>query len=217
MEKELTYTNLMDMEQRKRANLINCIGGFKSLCLIGTVNNDAKTNLAIFNSIVHIGANPPLIGFVIRPDSVDRHTLANILETNYFTINHVNQAIYKQAHQTSARYPKDISEFNATGLTPDYKNTFTAPFVKQSLIQIGLEFKQRIDIALNSTIIIIGQIKVLYFPNNCLCEDGFLDIEKANTITCSGLDSYHLTKRFDRLAYSKPNTETQSVTLNYLA
>ncbi len=217
MEKELTYTNLMDMEQRKRANLINCIGGFKSLCLIGTVNNDANTNLAIFNSIVHIGANPPLIGFVIRPDSVDRHTLANILETNYFTINHVNEAIYKQSHQTSARYPKDISEFNATGLTPDYKNTFTAPFVKQSLIQIGVEFKQRIDIALNSTIIIIGEIKVLYFPNNCLCEDGFLDIEKANTITCSGLDSYHLTKRFDRLAYSKPNTETQSVTLNYLA
>ena len=125
----ITNTELMQMEQRERAHLINSVGGFKSVCLIGTVDGAGKNNLAIFNSIVHIGANPPLISFIMRPDSVERHTLSNILSVGYYTINHLNEAIYKQAHQTSARYPKEISEFDATGLTPEFKNEFKAPYV----------------------------------------------------------------------------------------
>jgi flavin reductase (DIM6/NTAB) family NADH-FMN oxidoreductase RutF len=201
----LTNIELMEMEQRKRTNLINSIGGFKSLALIGTIDKQGKTNLAVFNSIVHISANPPLVGFIIRPDSVERHTLSNIIETGYYTINHVNQAIYKEAHQTSARYPKEVSEFDATDLTCEYKNEFIAPYVQQSYIQLGIQFKQRIDIEINDTTMLIGQITKAYFPGNCWCEDGFLDIEKAQTITCSGLDSYHFTTRLSRLSYAKPD------------
>ena len=133
----MTSHDLMQMEQHERAQLINSVGGFKSVNLIGTVDEAGQTNLAIFNSIVHIGANPPLIGFIMRPDSVERHTLANILSIGYYTINHLNESIYKQAHQTSARYPKEISEFDATGLTPEFKNEFKAPYFTESRIQLG--------------------------------------------------------------------------------
>ena len=194
----------MAMEQRKRAHLINSVGGFKSVCLIGTADKTGNTNLAIFSSIVHIGANPPLICFIMRPDSVERHTLSNILETGIYTINHITENMYRQAHQTSARYPKNISEFDATGLTIEYKNNFKAPFVKDSTIQLAVEFKERIDLTINNTIMVIGEINQLYLPNDCLCEDGYLDIEKAGTITCSGLDSYHTTNRLQRLEYAKP-------------
>jgi flavin reductase (DIM6/NTAB) family NADH-FMN oxidoreductase RutF len=205
MQKQITYTELMAMEQRKRAHLINSVGGFKSVCLIGTADNVGHTNLAIFSSIVHIGANPPLICFIMRPDSVERHTLNNILETGYYTINHVNETIYQQAHQTSARYPKSVSEFDATGLTAAYKNDFKAPFVKESSIQLAIEFKERIDLTINNTIMIIGEITQLYFPIDCWCEEGYLDIEKAGTISCTGLDSYHTTQRLERLSYAKPD------------
>jgi flavin reductase (DIM6/NTAB) family NADH-FMN oxidoreductase RutF len=204
MQTQITYPELMAMEQRKRAHLINSVGGFKSVCLIGTVDNSGNTNLAIFSSIVHIGANPPLICFIMRPDSVERHTLSNIEATAVYTINHINENIYRQAHQTSARYPKDISEFDAAGLTKEYKNNFKAPFVKESMIQLAVEFKERIDLTINNTIMIIGAITQLYFPGDCLSEDGYLDIEKAGTISCSGLDSYHSTNRLQRLAYAKP-------------
>lgn len=204
MNMKITNTELMQMEQRERAHLINSVGGFKSVCLIGTVDEAGQTNLAIFNSIVHIGANPPLISFIMRPDSVERHTLANILSVGYYTINHLNEGIYKQAHQTSARYPKEVSEFDATGLTPEFKNDFKAPFVAESQIQLGIEFKERINLTINNTIMIIGEIKEMYFPTDCLLEDGYLDIEKAGTIACTGLDSYHLTQRLERLPYAKP-------------
>ena len=159
--------------------------------------------MAIFSSIVHIGSNPPLISFIMRPDSVERHTLSNILDTGSYTINHLNTSIYKQAHQTSARYPKEASEFDATGLSTEYKFNCKAPFVEESNIQLEMEFKQRIDLAINNTIMIIGEIKNIYIPDNCMQEDGFLDIEKAGTVTCSGLDSYHLTNSLARLPYAK--------------
>ena len=202
----LHFDDLMNMEQRKRANLINSIGGFKSVCLIGTTNNENQNNLAIFNSIVHIGANPPLIGFFVRPDSVERHTLANILNTEYYTINHINETIYKQAHQTAARYEKEISEFEATQLTAEYKDDFKAPFVQESFIQLGVQFKEKITIQSNQTILIIGEIKLINYPSDCMENDGFINLEKAQTITCSGLDSYYKTTKIARLSYAKPNT-----------
>jgi len=211
-----SLVDLMALEQRYRAAFVNSLSGFKSVCLIGTKDQHEQTNLAIFNSVVHIGANPPYIGFISRPDSVDRHTLNNIQETGYYTINHINEAIFKQAHQTSARYPKQVSEFNASGLTEDYKNGFPSPYVKESIIQIGVQFKERITISTNNTILIVGQIRHVYFPNDCLCNDGFLDIEKASSITCSGLDSYHSTKRLARLSYAKADKELLNAKLDYI-
>jgi flavin reductase (DIM6/NTAB) family NADH-FMN oxidoreductase RutF len=204
MKSTLTLEQLMEMEQRQRAHLINSIGGFKSVALIGSIDLQGQTNVAIFSSIVHIGSNPPLLSFIMRPDSVERHTLANILDTGFYTINHINAQIYEQAHQTSARYPKSMSEFDATGLTPQFKNEFVAPFVEESQIQLAMEFKERLDISINQTIMIIGEVKAIHFPSDCLAPDGFMNIEKAGTITVAGLDSYHTTQPLQRLPYAKP-------------
>jgi flavin reductase (DIM6/NTAB) family NADH-FMN oxidoreductase RutF len=204
MNTTLSNAQIMDMEQRKRAQLINSISGFRSVALIGTIDTEGQTNLAIFSSIVHIGSNPPLLGFIMRPDSVERHTLTNIMETGYYTINHIHQNMYEQAHQTSARYPKTVSEFDATQLTPLFKEGFVAPFVNESHIQIGMEFKERIPISINQTSMSIGEIKWVHYPDHCLSEDGFLDIEKAGSITITGQDSYHTTQLLQRLEYAKP-------------
>ena len=204
MNTTLSNVQIMDMEQRKRAQLINSISGFRSVALIGSIDAQGQTNLAIFNSIVHIGSNPPLLGFIMRPDSVERHTLSNIMETGCYTINHINSSMYEKAHQTSARYPKNVSEFDAAQLTPQFKDGFMAPFVKESHIQIGMEFKERIEISINQTSMIIGEIKWVHYPDHCLSEDGFLDIEKAGSITSTGQDSYHTTQLLQRLEYAKP-------------
>jgi flavin reductase (DIM6/NTAB) family NADH-FMN oxidoreductase RutF len=216
MQKSFDYHQLMEMEKQERVNLVNSLGGFKSVCLIGTKSKNQQLNLAIFSSVMHIGANPPLMGVIFRPGAVERHTLENIISTHYFTINHINKTIFKQAHQTSARYDRTVSEFEASSLTPLYKDNFYAPFVGESEVQLAMEFKQRIDLEINNTILVIAEIKHIYFPADCLSKDGYLDIEKANTITCSGLDSYHKTIRLDRLSYAKPDKELTSIPIHYI-
>lgn len=207
-------TELEESEKQKTVHLINSLGGFKSVALVGTSDKNGATNLSIFSSFFHIGANPPLIGMIFRPSPPERDTMRNIIETGFYTINHINETIYKQAHQTSARYDAEISEFDATGLNTEYKNNFFAPFVSESNIQLGIKFREKIDISINNTTLIIGEIVHIYIPEDCLLEDGFIDLEKANTITCSGLDSYHKTVKLNRLSYAKPNKDITIITNN---
>ena len=203
--------DLMSLDKNKRVHLINSLGGFKSVALVGTSDNEGNNNLAIFSSIFHIGANPPLIGLIFRPSPPERDTYNNIIKTGYFTLNHVNESIFKQAHQTSARYDEGDSEFEKTGLTPEYKDHFFAPYVAESRIQLGIEFKEKVPISVNNTTLIIGEIIQIYIPEDSLNVDGFVDIEKANSITCSGFDSYHKTVQLDRLSYAKPNQDLTSL------
>lgn len=107
-----TSEKLKDLDKRFRANLINSISGYKPANLIGTISNSGASNLAIFNSVVHLGANPPLLGFIMRPvEDVERHTYANIVRTGVYTINHVHENFIKNAHWTSAKFELDKSEF----------------------------------------------------------------------------------------------------------
>lgn len=205
MQQHISNAEILGMEQRYRATFINSLGGFKSVNLVGTKNKTEQSNLAIFNSIVHLGANPPLVGMIVRPDSVERHTYENILESGFYTLNHLNETIYKQGHQSSARYLRDESEFEATGLSEEYKNGFFAPFVKESNIQIGLELREKHELSINGTILIIGEIKEVHLPRQALLPDGCIDLEKAGTITCSGLDTYSKTIKLARLSYAKPH------------
>jgi flavin reductase (DIM6/NTAB) family NADH-FMN oxidoreductase RutF len=205
-----------NLEKRFRTAFINSLSGFKSLGLIGTKDNKDQTNLAVFNSLIHIGANPPLVGFISRPGVVERQTLENIIETGYYTINHVTESFFKQAHQTSARYPKEISEFEATGLTTEYKNDFFAPFVAESHVQIAVELQDQVHLNINNTVLVIGKIQAVYFPSDCLFEDGALDLEKAGSLISLGLDSYHKTTKIGRLSYAKPDKTPEELNVKYL-
>jgi len=127
-------SSINSLEPRKRALFINSLTGFKSANLIATCDENRVTNLAIMSSVFHLGSMPPLLGMLIRPHSVPRHTLENILKTKYYTINHVHNCIVQQAHQTSARYPQDTSEFEEVGLTELWQDNFPSPYVKESLI-----------------------------------------------------------------------------------
>lgn len=208
---KITNENILAFEKLYRTNFVNSLSGFKSANLIGTISKEGKTNLAIFSSVIHVGANPPAIGFLMRPVSVERHTYNNIKETNYFTINHINKEIFKKAHQTSARYDKDVSEFDECGLTPEYSDTIKAPYVKKSKIKIGCRFVEELEIKFNGTIFIVGEILEVMLPDDVVGGDGFVDIEKAGTVAISGLDSYHETKRIAKLSYAKPEIEPKEI------
>ena len=105
----LTFSreDILESEKLYRTKLINSLAGIRQIALIGTKSNSGLENLAIFNSIIHLGAHPPLFGFISRPDSVERDTLRNIKETGSYTFNYMDKNWMKEAHQTSARYPKD--------------------------------------------------------------------------------------------------------------
>lgn len=184
------------MERIQRLNLINSISGVKPANLIGTVSNDGATNLAIFSSVLHLGSNPPVFGIVSRPtQEVKRHTYENIMENGFYTINHIHEGMVERAHFTSAKFRKDESEFKMCNLTEEYLFDFKAPFVKESKLKIGLEFIQNIPIDINQTILIIGEVKHLVFPETAADSNGHIDLSLMKEVGISGLNTYYsLTK-----------------------
>lgn len=195
------------LEKQFRINLINSLIGFRALNLLGTANNEGISNLCIISSTFHLGANPPLIGMVIRPEREHNDTLRNIRLTGQYTLNNVLPHWYMQAHQTSASYPSGVSEFNECNFSQLYVDCFKAPFVAQSTVRIGLQLQETMDMEINGTTIVIGEIMHILTEDGVVEPDGMINHHRAETITIAGLDSYYLPQPIGRLAYAKPGIE----------
>ena len=199
---DITEAEIKAMDRITRLNLINSITGIKPANLIGTKSKKGETNLAIFSSVVHLGSNPPLIGFVLRPQGeVRRHTYENIKETGFYTINAVSQKSIKQAHYTSAKFDKEVCEFNKSGLTPQYISGFSAPFVQESNLKLGLRFVEELHIKSNDTQLIVGEIVHLVVPDNTLDNGGHLDLGEIDIAGISGLNSYYKLEKVSQFPY----------------
>jgi flavin reductase (DIM6/NTAB) family NADH-FMN oxidoreductase RutF len=192
------------MHHLYRINLINSCSGYKSANLIGTKSSKGISNVAVFSSVTHIGSDPALFGFFLRPTTVIRNTYDNIKETSCFTINHIHESILEDAHHTSAKYDSAISEFDVTQLEEDYKNGFLAPFVKHSPVQMAMDYVEEYAIKANNTILLIGKIKDLYIQENLLEKDGFVNLSEAKVLSINGLDGYALPQLKTRLEYQRP-------------
>ncbi|MEJ7558840.1 MAG: flavin reductase [Pedobacter sp.] len=198
---------ISQLEKGYRISLINSLIGYRSLNLLGTTSTKGVTNLCIISSTFHLGANPPLIELVIRPEREHNDTLRNIKSTGQYTLNNILPDWYMQAHQTSASYPSGVSEFDACGFNKHYVKDFKAPFVKESNVRIGLELREVIDMKINNTTLIIGEIVHILTESLLIAADGTVDHSKAMTMTVAGLDTYYLPNPVGQLAYAKPGVE----------
>lgn len=197
-------TDIQNLDRIKRLNLINSITGIKPANLIGTISEAGIPNLAIFSSVIHLGSNPALIGFVMRPaGDVRRHSYENIQFNGTYTINHVHSSFIEQAHYTSAKFEGEVSEFDPCGLTEEYLADFPAPFVKESHLKLGMRFAQAIPIELNGTMLIIGEIEHLIVPTAAMDKDGQLNLMRADDVGISGLNCYYSLEKIGQFPYAR--------------
>ena len=203
-----TKNDFQSWERFYRANMLNSLSGFKATHLVGTINAQGLPNLALFHNVVHLGADPALIGMVNRPRVAAPHTIANIETTGKWTMNSVQSTFLEKAHQCSAKYPEGVNEFEATGLTAEYKNGCEVPVVQESAVQYALTLVDIIPITHNDTFFIIGAIDQCWIREDLLQEDGFLQLDKAQIVTSTGLDGYTTTHPITRLHYAKPDPDS---------
>lgn len=204
---EFSLDDINQMHHLYRINLINSCSGYKSANLIGTKDSMGTSNVAVFSSITHLGSNPGLLGFFLRPTTVIRNTYDNIKNTGKYTLNHIHDGILEDAHHTSAKYDPSISEFDVTTLEEEYKDNFIAPFVKGCPIQLAMSYVEEYPIKANNTILLIGKIEKLYVLDDLLEKDGFINLSKGKVATINGLDGYAVPELKTRLEYQRPKPE----------
>ena len=196
--------SLDSLDKIYRINLVNSITGYKSANLLGTISNEGIENVAIFSSITHLGSQPALLSFFVRPNVVPRNTYKNIKEKKFFTVNHISKEKIDDAHHTSAKYGEDISEFDKTNLQSEYKKNWEAPFVKDSAVQLGCKYLNEYYLKENGCSMIVASIEIIFIREGLLDNDGWVELSKANIVTVNGLDGYALPKTIKRLKYARP-------------
>lgn len=200
----LTKKQIGATERIKRANIINSVTGIKPANLIGTKSNDGFPNVGIISSVVHLGSDPALIGFILRPQhEKPRDTYLNIKENGYYTINHVSSDFVEKAHWTSPKFTKVQSEFEMVHLSEVYLDGFHAPYVGESQIKVGLKLVDEMPIKYNMTILIIGEVEHIYLPDHIMDEEGHLQLESAQSAGISGLNSYYSLKKEAQFPYAR--------------
>ncbi|MFX0557338.1 flavin reductase family protein [Maribacter sp. CXY002] len=209
--KHLHSELIAQLPSRYRANLINSCTGYKPCTLIATKSNNGISNLAIFNSIVHMGSDPAMLGFILRPLTVNRDTYKNLTQSGFFTVNQVHKDMIFDAHHTAAKYPEPISEFDKTNLTESFLDEFPVPYVKESTIKIGCRYCNDYEIKENGCLLVIGAIEHIYLPEEIIQKDGWVKLDDIDTVANIGLDGYALPQLITRFRYAKPDEPTQKL------
>ncbi len=206
-----TKADFLKLPKIPKINLINGCTGYKSANLIVTKSKDNAINVAIFSSITHLGSDPALLGFILRPTTVQRNTYRNILENLYFTVNHVTATMIKDAHHTSASYDEFTSEFDKTNLEEEYLHDISVPFVKGSPVQLLCKYVNEYEIKENGTIHVIASIEQINVAENIIQKENWLRLDLEDVVTVNGLDAYCLPKVIDRFEYARPDIPTKSM------
>ncbi len=200
----LNKEQISRLDRVRKIKILNGISGIKPANLIGTISTKGATNLAIFSSVMHLGSDPALLGFIMRPiGEVPRHTYDNILETHSYTINHVHPDFIKKAHYTSAKFEKNTSEFHSCGLNEEFHHETQAPFVRESKVKLGMTFVEDLLIKHNNTRLIIGEITQLILPDAALDKYDELNYEWLDTVGTSGLNGYYGVRKIGRFPYAR--------------
>lgn len=132
------------LEVRDRYGLM--IGAIqpRPIAWVATVGPDGAPNLAPFSFFTGICANPMTLCFAPVNDrhGKKKDTVLNIEAVPQFTVSVVNEALAGKMNQTSAPYPRGVSEFEKAGVAAAPSERVKPPRVADSPVSFECELVQ---------------------------------------------------------------------------
>lgn len=115
--------------------------------LVSTVSRDGVNNVAPFSFVSPCGTAPAMlmVSILRRDNATEKDTLVNARDMGEFVINGVTANMVAQANACAQVFPRTVSEFDFTGLTPRY-STSLAPYVAQSPFRLECSLDREIVI-----------------------------------------------------------------------
>ena len=102
----------------------------RPIAWVGTVDATGTPNLAPHSFFTMASEEPPIVLF---SSTTRKDTVANVEETGEFTISLVSRPLFEAANQTSAPYPREVSEFERAGLAEEDSALVAAPRAAASM------------------------------------------------------------------------------------
>lgn len=199
--KSFSSEEIKSLDRAYRRDFINRITGAKLAWILGSFHPEFGENLALFSSIVHVGANPPLVGIVFRPSMGKLHSLRNINETKLFSLNSLPLKFRKEIHSSSANGSEELDDFDSIGLQREIDSSHPIPLVKEASIRMLLEPVELAPIRTNSNHFLVSEIKKVEI-NVAFLDSNELPIPEGLTYV-SGLDLYCKVESIQSMPYAR--------------
>ncbi len=167
----------------------------RPIAFVSTLDENGQPNLAPYSFFNVFSAKPPILVFSSNrrgKENTTKDTLENVHFSDELVINVVSYDIVRQMALTSMNYPKGISEFEKSGLTP-ISSELIKPFrVKESPVQFECRVSRTIplgDVG-GSGNLIICEVLLIHYDENILDESGNIDPHKIDLMARMGQSLY---------------------------
>ncbi|WP_372826005.1 flavin reductase family protein [Polaromonas sp.] len=143
----------------------------RPIALITTLSEDGVVNAAPFSMFNMLGEEPPIVMVSINrlQDGQLKHTAANIVRTGEFVVHLTDEAMAAQMHRCGERFPADVSELAAVGLTAAPSKRVKPPRIAEAPAAFECTLYETLETA--SRQIFIGQVHWLH------AREGLIDTE----------------------------------------
>ncbi len=110
----------------------------RPIAWVSTIGDNGVYNLAPFSVYGILGYNPPIVYISIgsKGKGQKKDTLLNIEYSKDFVINVVSESMAQAMNQSSANFPRDVSEFKEVGVTPIKADLVKSPMVRESPVNM---------------------------------------------------------------------------------
>jgi flavin reductase (DIM6/NTAB) family NADH-FMN oxidoreductase RutF len=172
----------------------------RPIAFASTVDADGNPNLSPFSYFNVFSTNPPILIFSparrVRDNSI-KHTLENVEETREVVINVVNYDIVQQMSLSSTEYPKEVNEFEKSGLTM-LKSDKVKPFrVAESPVQFECKVNDIIKLGKEGGAgnLVICEIVKFHITEEVLDDNNVIIQEKLDLVARAGGDYYNRARK----------------------
>jgi flavin reductase (DIM6/NTAB) family NADH-FMN oxidoreductase RutF len=167
--------------------------GPRPVAQVSTIGADGVHNVAPFASTGIICYKPAIlfVGISSKKDGGKKDTLLNVEYSGDFVINVVDEDMAESISKAALDYPKDVDEFQMSGITALPCEKVKSPRIKESPISVECKVLQILQYAEAPQIrsVVLGQALVTHIRDG-LYTDGQLDIMKKNAIIHYGGEVY---------------------------
>lgn len=131
--------DLKDLKTAEKQYYLQHVVAPRPICFASTIDKAGNINLSPFSFFNLFSSNPPIVIFSpsrrVR-DNTTKHTLENVLEVPEVVVNIVTYEMVHQVSLASCEYPKEMSEFEKAGFTPEPATLIKPPMVKESKVKM---------------------------------------------------------------------------------
>ena len=143
-------------DRHYRGRFFNSLYGGRSVGLLCT--QGAVWNAAPVSQILHVGAHPPQVGVLMRPDSENHQTRSNLTLQPWASLHFMPISDAERVHQASAAYGPEASELALLGWSHCPWTAYPVVALDDALLSLCLEVHEVLDLR-NGTSLYVFDIR----------------------------------------------------------